>query len=156
MRNKRLEREKAIAEKEKMKNVKKIDSRKSSVADESSLSVKDLDLSINNQDVFSPVSHNTSPPQAALIQPFNYTPKDIQKCLENSMTEPLDQSLNKSLNPALNSSANWSQSSGSGTNTHMTKTEMLLARRRMNSVNKGEDGEEEVAKKKTGCMVTTV
>ena len=72
------------------------------------------------------------------------------------MTEPVDQSLNKSLNPVLNSSANWSQSSGSGTNTHMTKTEMLLARRRMNSVNKGEEGEEEVGKKKTGCMVTTV
>ncbi|XP_078329489.1 uncharacterized protein LOC111111223 isoform X2 [Crassostrea virginica] len=152
----KLEKEKAKAEKEKLKNVKKSDSRKSSVADESSLSVKDLDLSIKSQDVFAPVNHKTSPPQAALIQPFNYTPKDNQKCLENSMTEPLDQSLNKSLNPALNSSANWSQSSGSGTNTHMTKTEMLLARRRMNSVNKGEEGEEEVGKKKTGCMVTTV
>ena len=97
-----------------------------------------------------------SDPPAALIQPFNYTPKDKQKSLENSVTAPLDQILNKSLNPALNSSANWSQSSGSGTNSHMTKTEMLLARRRMNSVNKGEEGEEEVGKKKTGCMVISV
>ena len=97
-----------------------------------------------------------SPQQAALIPPFNYTTKYNPKCLENSTTEPLDQSLNKSLNPALNSSANWSQSSGSGTNTHMTKTEMLLARRRMNNVNKGDEGEEEVGKNKTGCMVTTV
>ena len=123
------EKQTARLEKEKMKNVKKIDSRKSSVADESSLSVKDLDLSINNQDVFSPVSHNTSPPQAVLIQPFNYTPKDIQKCLKNSMTEPLDQNLNKSLNPALNSSANWSQSSASGTNAHMTKNSETKGRR---------------------------
>ena len=91
-----------------------------------------------------------------LIQSFNYTPKNNQMCLENSLTKPSGQSLNKSLNTAPNSSANWSQSSGSGTNAHMTKTEMLLARRRMNNVNKGDEGEEEVGKNKTGCMVTTV
>lgn len=146
----KLEKEKAKAEKEKLKSSKKSDSRKSSVADDSILSVKDVDISVKSQDVFGSVSHKTTSPQSALIPPFNYTPKDSQKPLEDSMTEPADQSLNKSQNPGPNSSANWSPATA-----HMTKTEMLLARRRMNSVNKGE-GEEEGGKKKTGCMVTTV
>ncbi|XP_052692702.1 adenomatous polyposis coli protein-like isoform X2 [Crassostrea angulata] len=146
----KLEKEKAKAEKEKLKSSKKSDSRKSSVADDSVLSVKDVDISVKSQDVFGSVSHKTTSPQSALIPPFNYTPKDSQKPLEDSMTEPADQSLNKSQNPGPNSSANWSPATA-----HMTKTEMLLARRRMNSVNKGE-GEEEGGKKKTGCMVTTV
>ncbi|XP_061185422.1 adenomatous polyposis coli protein-like isoform X2 [Saccostrea echinata] len=145
----KMEKEKAKAEK--MKNNKKSDSRKSSVADESFIS-KDCDTS-KSQDVFSFVNHKASPPQAALVQPFNYTPKESEKHVNDSVvSETLDQSFSRPPNSAATTSG-----PPPGTNTHMTKTEMLLARRRMNSINntEGETCREE-GKKKTGCMVTTV
>lgn len=147
----KLEKEKAKAEKEKIRNSKKSDSRKSSVADESSVS-QDIDKNKKSQDVFGSVNHKASPPQAALVQPFNYTP---MKLSENSATETADQSFSKQQNPTTSSVVS---STPTGTNTPMTKTEMLLARRRMNSLNKteGEESREEDINKKTGCMVTTV
>jgi hypothetical protein len=90
----------------------------------------------------SPLTSPNKPTNAAIVAPFNYNPN--QKCFNSNADQTISQD-NESCPPSK----------------HLTKTEMLIARRQsylnsLNNSNKDNENNEETEGKRSACLVTTV
>ncbi|KAK2149870.1 hypothetical protein LSH36_433g01019 [Paralvinella palmiformis] len=111
--------------------------------------------------VGSPLTSPNKPPNAAIVAPFNYNPNRESLGGNTATTTPTSTTTDASTaaNCTIGDSAQNQDDNSSSTARHITKTEMLIARRQtylnnLNSAkNEASDGN---CEPKTTCLVTTV